>query len=91
MCIRDSFGARRAIGMAVRAAGVAHNGDEAMLREAADVLGEAGAHLERARTLVDLGAALRRGGRRADARAALAAAGAASADGDVVVDLLELR
>jgi len=66
------FGARRAIGMAVRAAGVAHNGDEAMLREAADVLGEAGAHLERARTLVDLGAALRRGGRRADARAALA-------------------
>ncbi len=41
------------------------------LREAADVLAGSPARLEHARALVDLGAALRRANRRAEARGAL--------------------
>jgi DNA-binding NarL/FixJ family response regulator len=42
-----------------------------LLREAADILRDSPARLEHARTLADLGAALRRANRRADARGVL--------------------
>jgi DNA-binding CsgD family transcriptional regulator len=63
----------RAIGIALRAAGIAAEGDEqiALFEEAADVLEPSPARLEHGRALTDLGAALRRSNRRADARAAL--------------------
>jgi len=64
------FGAPRPIGIALRALGLIEGGERGFerLAEAADELGKAGDRLEQARALVDLGAALRRGNRRADAR-----------------------
>jgi len=64
------FGAPRPIGIALRAAGLIDGGERGfeLLAEAADELGKAGDRLEQARALVDLGAALRRGNRRAEAR-----------------------
>jgi DNA-binding CsgD family transcriptional regulator len=56
--------------VALRAAGVVVGGPEGeeLLREAAITLDAAGAALESARAIVDLGALLRRANRRADAR-----------------------
>jgi DNA-binding CsgD family transcriptional regulator/Flp pilus assembly protein TadD len=64
------WGADRAIGIALRAVGLceAADGDIAHLHESADVLAGTGARLEYARSLVELGAAIRRRGRRAQAR-----------------------
>jgi DNA-binding CsgD family transcriptional regulator len=62
-------GARRALGVALRAAGVVAGADgRAMLEEAVDVLAGSGAVLEHARALTDLGSMMRRAGRRASAR-----------------------
>jgi DNA-binding CsgD family transcriptional regulator len=64
------FGAPRALGIALRAAGVVAGGDrgEELLRESIAVLGAADARLDRARTQADLGALLRRRNRRTQAR-----------------------
>jgi DNA-binding CsgD family transcriptional regulator len=63
-----AFGALRPLGMALQAAGTASADGIELLREAAVVLGRSAARLEYARALVELGAALRRAGRNADAR-----------------------
>ncbi|HEX6518831.1 MAG TPA: AAA family ATPase [Streptosporangiaceae bacterium] len=65
-----AFGAPRAFGVALRAAGLVAGGQrgERLLREAVQVLAGPDTRLERARVLADLGALLRRGNRRADAR-----------------------
>jgi DNA-binding CsgD family transcriptional regulator len=70
------FGAPRALGIALRAAGLAGGGPEglALLRESVAVLDRSPALLERARSLAELGAALRRDGQRAAARDPLARA-----------------
>jgi DNA-binding CsgD family transcriptional regulator len=68
------FGAARPLGIALRASGLVRGGEEGieLLEESAAVLADSPARLERAHTLVSLGAALRRGGRRADSREPLA-------------------
>jgi len=70
------FGAPRALGIALRVAGLARGGPEglALLRESAAALDDSPALLERARSLAELGAALRRDGQRAEARDPLARA-----------------
>ena len=69
------WGAPSGIGIALRARALVEGGAAAVdrLREAADVLGRSPARLEHARALVDLGAALRRSNRRAEARGMLQA------------------
>src|SRR6185437_2960666 len=64
------FGAPRALGIALRVAGLARGGPEGLdlLRESAATLDDSPALLERARSLAELGAALRRDGQRAAAR-----------------------
>jgi DNA-binding CsgD family transcriptional regulator len=65
-----TFGAPRAIGVALRAAGLvagARRG-EGLLREAIEVLGGPDTRLEQARALADLGALVRRSNRRLEAR-----------------------
>ena len=70
------FGAPRALGIALRAAGLARGGQEglALLRESVAALDGSPALLERARSLAEFGAALRRAGQRAAARDPLARA-----------------
>jgi tetratricopeptide (TPR) repeat protein len=70
------FGAPRALGVALRAAGLARGGAEglALLRESVAALDGSPALLERAHSLAELGAALRRSGKRAAARGPLAQA-----------------
>jgi DNA-binding CsgD family transcriptional regulator len=70
------FGAPRALGIALRAAGLARGGNEglALLRESVAALDDSPALLERGRSLAELGAALRRDGQRAAARDPLARA-----------------
>ena len=70
------FGAPRALGIALRTAGLARGGPEglALLRESVATLDRSPALLERARSLAELGAALRRSGERAAAREPLARA-----------------
>ena len=65
-----AFGAPRALGVALRAAGLVAGGPqgESLLREAIEVLRGNDTRLEQARALADLGALLRRGNRRAEAR-----------------------
>jgi len=65
-----AFGAPRALGIALRAAGLAHGGQEglALLGASVAALDNSPALLERARSLAELGAALRRDGQRAAAR-----------------------
>jgi len=65
-----AFELPRALGMALRAAGLVEGGDEGieLLREAVAELEDSPARLEHARALTDLGAAMRRRGRRALAR-----------------------
>ena len=64
------FGVRRELGTALRARALVGAKSERveLLREAVAALEEVSAPLERARALVDLGAALRRAGHRVDAR-----------------------
>jgi DNA-binding CsgD family transcriptional regulator len=64
------WGAASGIGMALRAAALVETGPAAidLLRESAQTLARSPAKLEHARSLADLGAALRRANRRADAR-----------------------
>jgi len=68
--LAERFGAPRAIGMALRVRGIVEGGATGleMLREAVSILAESPAVLEHARAMVDLGAALRRGGSNAEAR-----------------------
>jgi DNA-binding CsgD family transcriptional regulator len=63
-------GAPRALGVALRTLGLIEGGEEALQprREAEEVLAASSARLEHARTLVELGAALRRLGQRSAAR-----------------------
>ena len=70
------FGAPRALGIALPAAGLARGGKEglALLRESVAMLDDSPALLERAHSLAELGAALRRSGERAAARDPLAQA-----------------
>jgi DNA-binding CsgD family transcriptional regulator len=67
------FGGRRALGVALRVAGLARGGKTglAALEESVRVLSESPAALERAQSLVEWGAALRRAGRRQDAQRVL--------------------
>jgi len=64
------WGAERAIGVSLRVLGLVEAGrsGEQRLREAVEVLAGSQARLEHARALVDLGAALRRGNGRSEAR-----------------------
>jgi DNA-binding CsgD family transcriptional regulator/tetratricopeptide (TPR) repeat protein len=64
------WGAASGIGIALRATGLLERGTAAVghLHEAAEVLERSPARLEQARALTDLGAALRRGNHRAEAR-----------------------
>jgi ATP/maltotriose-dependent transcriptional regulator MalT len=70
LALARAFSGPRALGVALRAAGLVTEGDEALalLQEAAAVQVRSGAALEQARVLVDLGSALRHRGRRSDAR-----------------------
>jgi DNA-binding CsgD family transcriptional regulator len=65
-----AFGAPRALGVALRGAGLVAGGrrGEPLLRQATEVLDGPDNRLERARALTDLGALLRRTNRRVDAR-----------------------
>jgi DNA-binding CsgD family transcriptional regulator len=69
-------GGRRALGIALRVAGLAAGGTDGLdrLSESVDVLRESPALLERAKSITELGAALRRSGQRAAARPLLAEA-----------------
>ncbi|MGA9371957.1 MAG: hypothetical protein WBV53_08915, partial [Solirubrobacterales bacterium] len=71
--LAEAWGAPRALGVALRAKGLVVGGDEGLdpLRESASTLEGSQARLEQARSLVDLGAAMRRGGNRAGARGPL--------------------
>jgi DNA-binding CsgD family transcriptional regulator len=73
--LAERFGASRGIGIALRARGMVLGGEAGIadLRRAVEVLGESGAELELARAEVELGAALRRAGKRTEARERLAA------------------
>ena len=64
------WGAPRALGRALRVAGLAKGGAAGLdlLREATEVLESSAARLEHAKALTDLGAALRRANRRSQAR-----------------------
>jgi DNA-binding CsgD family transcriptional regulator len=70
------WGRGRAAGIALRVLGVATEGDEGgdLLREAVETLAQTAARYEHARALTDLGARLRRAGRRSEAREPLAEA-----------------
>jgi len=67
------WGAPRALGRALRVAGLVrgHRAGLELLSDAVDVLAGSPARLEHAKALIDLGAALRRAGRRADAKGRL--------------------
>jgi DNA-binding CsgD family transcriptional regulator len=70
MALAEAFGAPRTLGIALRAAGLAQHGSRGieLLRQAVDVLEGSAARVEHARAMTDLGAALRRAGRRAESR-----------------------
>ena len=64
------WGAPRTVGVSLRALGLVEGGQsgERRLREAVEILADSRARLEHARALLDLGAALRRGNSRSEAR-----------------------
>jgi DNA-binding CsgD family transcriptional regulator len=68
-----AFGVPRALGVALRAAGLVTGGEHGvqLLREAVELLEGPDMRLQQARTLTDLGAVLRRGNRRGEARQVL--------------------
>jgi ATP/maltotriose-dependent transcriptional regulator MalT len=72
LALARAFGARRAIGVALHVHALVHDTDEATLAEAVEKLADSGARLEQARATIDLGSAIRRAGKRTDARATLA-------------------
>jgi DNA-binding CsgD family transcriptional regulator len=74
LALARKSGLARPEGIALRAAGVRYGGEAGtgLLRESVAVLRRCPAPLERARSLVELGAALRRSGQRAEAREPLA-------------------
>ena len=65
-----TWGAPRTVGVSLRALGLVEGGQagEGLLREAVEVLADSPARLEHARALVDLGALVRRGNSRSEAR-----------------------
>ena len=71
--LSQRWGTARTIGISLRALGLVEGGKpgERLLRDAVDVLADSPARLEYARALVDLGAALRRGNSRSEARQVL--------------------
>jgi len=71
LALIKGFDAPRPTGMALRALGMIDR-DMALLQRSAELLEQADARLELAYTLVELGAALRRGGQRREARDPLA-------------------
>ena len=73
LALAERFGAPRAIGVARRATGLLERGEAAVerLRSAVEPLAGCGARVEQARTLVELGAAIRRAGRATEARGTL--------------------
>jgi DNA-binding CsgD family transcriptional regulator len=73
LAIARAFGHPRALGVALRCAGLVEGGEPglALLAEAVTVLEDSQAPVELARAITDFGAALRRAGRRAEARAQL--------------------
>ncbi|MDQ6745138.1 MAG: AAA family ATPase [Actinomycetota bacterium] len=75
LALAQETGLDRPRGIVLRAAGLLAGGDEGVeiLRESVAVLAESPARYEHARSLVELGAALRRSGRRGDAREPLEA------------------
>jgi DNA-binding NarL/FixJ family response regulator len=75
LALAHRFGVPRPLGIVQRAQGLITSGDEGieLLREAAATLAASGAELEHAGAPVELGAALRRSGRRGDARGPLRA------------------
>ena len=72
LALARAFGAQRAIGVALHAHALVHDADQATLTEAIEKLADSGARLEQARAMIDLGSAIRRAGKRAEARATLA-------------------
>jgi DNA-binding CsgD family transcriptional regulator len=70
LALARSFGAPRALGMALRGAGLVAGGQrgQVILREAIEVLSGPDTVLEHARALTDLGSLLRRGNQRVEAR-----------------------
>ena len=70
LALSRRWGAERAISVSLRVLGLVEGGEsgEQWLREAVQVLAGSPARLEHARALVDLGAALRRGNSRSEAR-----------------------
>jgi DNA-binding CsgD family transcriptional regulator len=73
LALAKAYNAPRALGIALRAAGLAEGGRRGieLLGDAVSVLGNSGARLEHARAMTDLGAALRRDGQRAESREVL--------------------
>ena len=71
--LAQAYHGPRTLGIALRAAGLAEEGSRGieLLRQAARVLEGSAARLEHARALADLGAALRRAGRRTESRETL--------------------
>src|SRR5204863_161632 len=78
-----TWGAPRALGAALRAAGLVEGGERGLklLEDAVEVLRESPAKLEHAKARTELGAALRRANRRSDAREQLRQARERSATG----------
>ena len=76
MDLARRWGAPRALGRALRVIGQATGGQDGIeyLQRATTALADSGARLEYAKSLLQLGAALRRAGRRAAAREALSRA-----------------
>ena len=74
VALARAYGAPRAIGVALRTQGLAEGGSEGMrtLSESLEVLRASSAKLERARTIVELGAALQGAGRPSEAQELLA-------------------
>jgi DNA-binding CsgD family transcriptional regulator len=70
LALSRGWGAPRTVGISLRALGLVEGGPagELLLREAVEVLADSPARLEHARALVDLGALLRRGNSRSEAR-----------------------
>ena len=73
LALAEAFGAPRALGVAKRAAGLAGGGTRGikLMEEAVELFTRSDAAVERARALADLGAMLRRGNRRVEARGIL--------------------
>lgn len=70
LALARDFGAARALGIALRTAGLVNGGDRGLadLRRSVAVLEDSTARLELARSMIDLGGALRRSNQRAEGR-----------------------